>query len=194
MTAPDESPPDGTRPVRTPEPDDLELAWQTMGTAEVSGTVIHAWVAELLTSPYWGVVHYAENVSIKAIFDIAQLHGNAASGHTAPIAAWGAADHAARAAARAIDPMLNAAGLYAVRAAHQSTAPLDTDHGTALDAVTGHALRAHALAAAGTASTRAIELARGAIRSWRYLAVLDNPGDINRASVESALQRILVSA
>ncbi len=30
MTAPRESPPDGTRPVRTPDPDDLELAWQTV--------------------------------------------------------------------------------------------------------------------------------------------------------------------
>src|SRR5882757_2611528 len=32
----------------------LELGWQTVGTAEVPDNVIHAWVAELLTSPAWG--------------------------------------------------------------------------------------------------------------------------------------------
>jgi hypothetical protein len=38
----------------------LDLAWLTVGTAEVPYTVIHAWVAELLTNPTWGVIHYAE--------------------------------------------------------------------------------------------------------------------------------------
>jgi hypothetical protein len=39
-------------------PDDsvlaLDLAWQTVGTADVPDTVVHAWIAELLTSPTWG--------------------------------------------------------------------------------------------------------------------------------------------
>ena len=69
----------------------------------------------------------------------------------APIAAWVGADRAARAAARRIDRAVNAAGLYAVRSACQSTAPVNTDRGTTLDAVTGNALRAHARAAGGIA-------------------------------------------
>ncbi|ETZ97613.1 putative gp51 [Mycobacterium kansasii 824] len=32
----------------------LDLGWQTVGTAGVSRRVVHAWVAELLTSPTWG--------------------------------------------------------------------------------------------------------------------------------------------
>ncbi|MDT5172071.1 MAG: hypothetical protein QOD02_5445, partial [Mycobacterium sp.] len=34
----------------------LELAWQTVGTADVADSVVHAWLAELLTNPVWGVV------------------------------------------------------------------------------------------------------------------------------------------
>ncbi|HYY00590.1 MAG TPA: hypothetical protein VE908_13750, partial [Mycobacterium sp.] len=52
----------------------LDLAWLTVGTAEVPYTVIHAWVAELLTNPTWGVIHYAEGDAAHAISDIAQLH------------------------------------------------------------------------------------------------------------------------
>jgi hypothetical protein len=58
----------------------LELGWQTVGTAEVPDNVIHAWVAELLTSPAWGVDQYADNAAIEAIFDIADLHRALASG------------------------------------------------------------------------------------------------------------------
>ena len=172
----------------------LDLAWLTVGTAEVPHTVIHAWVAELLTNPTWGVVNYVESDAVEAIRDIAQLHRKVASGDAAPIAAWVAADRAAHAAARSINTTLNAAGLYAVRAAYQSMASVDTEQGVSLDAVTGNALRAHALAAGGIASTRATELARHAIYSWRYLAGLDTFDEIDPASVESALQRIWVLA
>lgn len=172
----------------------LELAWQTMGTANVPDTVIHAWVAELLTNLTWGVVRYAENAAAKAISDIAELHRKAASGDMAPIAAWDAADRAAHAAAREINSTLDVAALYAVRAAYQSTAPIGTDRWTTLDAITGNALRAHARATDNPASVRAVELARLAIRSWRYLAGLDNPSDINPAMVEYALQRIWMLA
>jgi hypothetical protein len=65
----------------------LELGWETMGTADVADTVIHAWVAELLASPTWGVVRYVKNAAAKAIFDIAELHREAASGDMPPIAA-----------------------------------------------------------------------------------------------------------
>ena len=78
----------------------LDLGWQTVGTADVSSAVMHAWIAELLANPTWGVVRYAKLTTIKAITDIAQLHRRIASGDMPPIAAWDAADGAARAAAR----------------------------------------------------------------------------------------------
>jgi hypothetical protein len=77
--------------------------------------------------------------------------------------------------------------MYAVRAAYQSTALVDTEHWVTLDAVTGNALCAHALATAGTGADRIVEITRHAIRSWRRLAQLDDPGHIEPASVDNAL-------
>ncbi|HEX4395310.1 MAG TPA: hypothetical protein VH084_27835 [Mycobacterium sp.] len=113
----------------------LELGWKTMGTAEAPDNVIHAWVAELLTSPAWGVVQYADNAAVEAIFDIADLHRALASGAMPDIPAWYSAD----CAARAVCATLAGAGLYAVRAAYQSTALVDTEHCEIVDAVTGNA-------------------------------------------------------
>jgi hypothetical protein len=155
----------------------LELGWQTVGTADVADSVIHAWVAELLTNPTWGAVRYAKITAVKAIIDIAELHRKAASGDMPPIAAWDAAHRAARSAARAISWTSNPAGLYAVRAAYESTAIVDTHHQAALDAVTGNALRAHILASGDTRGNRIVELTRHAIRSWRHLAGLANPSE-----------------
>jgi hypothetical protein len=155
----------------------LELGWQTVGTADVADSVIHLWVAELLTNPSWGVVHFAKITAIKAIVDIAELHRKVARGHTPPIAAWDAADRAARAAARAMIPSSNPAGLFAVRTAYESTAIVGTHQRAALDAVTGNALRAHALASRDATGHRTVEFARHAIRSWRHLAGLDNRTD-----------------
>ena len=160
----------------------LELGWQTVGTAVVADTVVHAWVAELLTSPAWGVVQYADTTAVEAIFDIADLHRTLASG-VPSIAAW----HSADCAARAVSATLAGAEMYAVRAAYQSTALVDTEHWVTLDAVTGNALCAHALATAGTGADRIVEVTRHAIRSWRRLAELDNPGQIDPASVDNAL-------
>ena len=131
----------------------LELGWQTVGTADVSSAIMHAWIAELLANPTWGVVRYAKLTAIKAITDIAQLHRRIASGDMPPIAAWDAADGAARAAARAISPTVNAAGRHALQAAYESTALVDTHHRVALDAVTGCAVRAHAWRAATPGKT-----------------------------------------
>ena len=161
----------------------LELGWQTVGTAIVADTVIHAWVAELLTSPAWGVIQYPNNAAVEAIFDIAELHRALASGEMPPIAAWDSADRAGR----AVSATLAGAGVCAVRAACQSTSLVDTGDWDTLDAVTGYALRAHALATAGTGADRIVEITRHAIRSWRRLAQLDNPGDIKPASVDDAL-------
>src|SRR3984885_1486240 len=66
----------------------LELGWQTVGTAEVPDNVVHAWVAELLTSPSWGVVQYVENAAPEAIFDTADLHGAIASCAVPAIPPW----------------------------------------------------------------------------------------------------------
>jgi len=171
----------------------LELGWQTVGTVDVADTVIHAWVAELLTDPTWGVVRFAKLTAMKSIFDIAELHHNAASGDMPSSLAWNAADRAARAAAGALNPALNPAGLYAIRTAYQSTALVHT-HQATLDAVTGSAVRAHAVAAGGDAATHIVELTRHAIRSWRHLGQLATARDISLSSVDNALPRIAVSA
>jgi hypothetical protein len=179
----------------------VELGQQTVGTAGVDDTVIHAWVAELLASPTWGVVRYAKkaaryakSAADKVILDIAELHRAVAAGDMPPIAAWDAADRAARTACRASKPTVHVAGLYAVRAAYQSTALVGTDRPAMLDAVTGNALRAYTLATGGTEATPIVELTRHAIRAWRSLAGLDTQSDLSRTSVDSARQLIGVSA
>jgi hypothetical protein len=153
----------------------LELAWQTVGTADVADSVVHAWLAELLTNPVWGVVQYAKITAVKAILDIAELHRQAARGEAPAIAVWDAADRAARAAARATSPASNTAGAFALRAAYESTTLVNVRHyQSTLDAAIAVAMRAHTRAAEDTAGTRAVELAGQAIRSWRHLAGLDN--------------------
>ena len=72
----------------------IELAWQTGGTAGVADAVVHAWLAELLTNPVWGVGQYAKLTEVKAILDIAELHRRAARGDMPMIADWDAADRA----------------------------------------------------------------------------------------------------
>jgi hypothetical protein len=163
----------------------LELAWQTVGTADVPDTVTHAWIAELLTSPTWGVLQYAKITAIKAIVDIAELHRAAAAGDMPPIADWDAAGGAAQAVA----PTLNCAGMRAVQAAYESTTFVDNDLVTTLDKVVGPAQNAHALASGDvTRASRVVELTSHAIRSWRHLAGLDNAHDISAAPRDRALQ------
>jgi hypothetical protein len=151
----------------------LDLAWQTVGTADVPDAVVHAWLAELLTNPTWGVIRYAKITAVKAIRDIADLHRAAASGHMPPAAAWSAAERAARALTRTLD----AAGLCAVRAAYESTALVDTRLRVTVEEVAGYAVRAHALAARSAMASRVVELTRHAIRSWRQLARLNGAAD-----------------
>src|SRR5271155_1393428 len=119
----------------------LELAWQTVGTAGVADTVVHAWLAELLTNPVWGVVQYAKITAVKAILDIAELHRRAARGDMPAIAAWDAADRAAL----AVILTSNAAGAFAIRAAYESITLVNVRHyQSTLDAATAFAVRAHA--------------------------------------------------
>ena len=157
----------------------LELAWQTVGTADVADSVVHAWLAELLSNPVWGVVKYAKITAFKAILDIAELHRKAARGDMPSIAAWSAADHAAR----AMSPTPNGAGAFAIRAAYESTTLVNARHYQAtLDVVTAFAVRAHTRAAADTPASGRVELAKQAIRSWRHLAGLDNSGNIVKSA------------
>jgi hypothetical protein len=175
----------------------IELAWQTVGTAGVADTVVHAWLAELLTNPVWGVVQYVKITEVKAILDIAELHRQAARGDMPASAAWDAADRAARAAACAMSPTSNGAGAFAIRAAYESTTLVNVRHyQSTLDAATAFAMRAHARAAANTAASRTVELTRQAIASWRHLAGLDNsPNEAasvnNRREVASQAEFVL---
>jgi hypothetical protein len=162
----------------------LDLGWLTVGTADVADTVIHTWVTKLLISPPWGVVRYAEKVAAEAISDIAELHRTFAPSGSPPIAAW---DGAAR-AARAVSATSEGAERYAVRAAYQSTALVETDDWDTLDAVTGNALKAHRLANGDAGAARILEVTRNAIRSWRRLAGLSVVDNIP-LSVANAVQR-----
>jgi hypothetical protein len=160
----------------------IELGGQTIQTAGVADDVVHGWVAELLSNPVWGVVQYVENAAAAAIFDIAKLHRKLASGEMPPISAWDSADRTAR----AVIATLSGAGIYAVRAAYQATALLNTERSATLDAVTGNALRAHTLATGDNGAARIVELTRHAIRSWRRLSRLDDSGRIYPVSIDSA--------
>ena len=144
----------------------IELAWQAVGTGGVADAVVHAWLAELLTNPVWGVVQYARITEVKAILDIAELHRRAARGDMPAVAAWDAADRAARAAADTMGATSKAAGAFAVRAA------------------------------ADAAASRTLELARHAISSWRHLAGLDDSANVatsvnNRREVTSQAEFVL---
>jgi hypothetical protein len=162
----------------------LDLGWLTVGTVDVADTVIHAWVTKLLTSPPWGVVRYADNAAAEAISDIAELHRKLVPGEMPSIAAW---DSAAR-AARAVSTTPVTAERYAVRAAYQSTALVETDDWDTLDAVTGNALKAHRLANGDNGAARILDVTRQAIRSWRRLAGLSVVSNVP-LSVASAVQR-----
>ena len=151
----------------------LDLGWLTVGTADVADTVMHIWVTKLLISPPWGVVRYAADAAADAITAIAELHRRLVPGDMPPIAEW---DSAAR-AARSVSETSEGAELYAVRAATQSTALVETDDWDTLDAVTGNALRAHRLANAEAGAARILEVTRNAIRSWRRLAGLSVVGN-----------------
>ena len=162
----------------------LDLGWLTVGTADVADTVVHAWVTKLLVSPPWGVVRYARNTAGEAISDIAELHRRLGPGDAPSIAEW---DGAAR-AARAVNTTPVTAERYAVRAAYQSTALVETDDWDTLDAVTGNALKAHRLANGDDGAAPIIEVTRNAIRSWRRLSGLSVVGN-SPVSVTVAAQR-----
>jgi hypothetical protein len=171
----------------------LDLAWQTVGTADVPDTVVHAWVAELLTNPIWGVLQYAKITAHQAILDIAELHRIAASGDMPAIADWDAAGRAAH----AVVATLSGRGMRAVQAAYESTRFVDNDVLTSLDKVVVHAQNAHSLASGdATTASRITGLTGHAISSWRHLAGLEETKtrDIRPAPLagEGEIPRVLV--
>ncbi|WP_197504754.1 hypothetical protein [Mycobacterium sp. 852002-51163_SCH5372311] len=161
----------------------LELAWQTVGTADVAGAVVHAWLAEMLTNPTWGVLKFARITAVKAILDIAELHRAAASGDMPSVAAWDAADRVSR----AINTHPITAGGYALRAAYESTTAAGAVWLTA-DQVALYAMNAYALAAENATSREIVEFTRQAIRSWRELAGLDSTGASTQSPQDRELQ------
>jgi hypothetical protein len=170
-------------------PDDsvlaLDLAWQTVGTADVPETVVHAWIAELLTSPTWGVLKYAKITAHKAILDIAELHRAGASGDMPAVADWDAAGRAAREMAST----LSGAGMRAAQAAAESTAFVDNDLLISLDKVVAHAQNAHGLASGdATAASRMTQLTGHAIGAWRELAGLAQDAVRDMSPVEPELR------
>lgn len=160
----------------------LDLAWQTVGTADVPHAVVHAWLPELLTDADWGLLQYVKITAHQAILDIAGLHRAAATGDMPSIAQW---DRAAR-AARAIATTLSGAGMRAVQAAYESTTFVDNDLLMALDKVVVHAQNAYALTSDhATTASRITELTDHAIRSWRQLADSEKDRVIGPALRES---------
>jgi hypothetical protein len=163
----------------------LDLAWQTVGTADVDDAVVHAWLAEMLTNPTWGVLKYARITAFKAIVDIAELHRAAASGDRPSVAAWDAAESVAR----ALNTEPVAAGGYALRTAYESAVAAGAVWLTA-DQVALYAMNAHALASEGTTAGRIVEFTRHAIRSWRELAGLDSPAEDTPPRPDRELQLV----
>ena len=177
----------------------LELGWQTVGTADVSNVVLHAWVAELLANPTWGVVQYAKLNTITAISDVAALHRAAGTGDKAQQPVWDAADQAAQAAARSVNRASHLAGLWALQTACHAAELIDPRQGRALELVTRDAVRTHGLAAGATRRARIVDLTRHAIGTWRRLAGLDQAGGIAPASIDPetidhALHQMAVAA
>ena len=168
----------------------LDLAWQTVGTADVPDAVVHAWVAELLTNPTWGVLQYAKITTHEAIHYIAALHRLAAAGNMPSIADWDAAGRTAHAVATT----LSGRGTRALHAAYESTRFVDYDVLSALDKVVTHAQNAHALASGdATTAHRITELTGHAISSWRQLAGLDcSVVDVGRWVGEGEIPGVLV--
>ncbi|WDW20026.1 hypothetical protein [Mycobacterium phage LOCARD] len=166
----------------------LDLGWKTVGTAGVSDAVHALWIADMLDSPEWGAVRFADEVGAVAIREIADLHRQAAAGQVpfawaaesaAGYAAWSAA---ARAAARAAES--------AARSAAWSAAPSAAESGAERAAESAARNAAWSAARYAAESGALIEFTRQSITRWRELADLDPATEIDAADINSALARI----
>ena len=164
----------------------LDLAWRTVGTADVPDAVAHAWAAELLTSPTWGVMRYAKITAHKAILDVAERHRAAAAGDMPPVDTWDAAGLEVAAVATT----LSGAGMRAAQAAYESTRFVDNDLLMAMDKVVVHAQNAYGLASGdATTASRIAGLTGHAISAWRRLAGIneEKAREISAATLEAQL-------
>ncbi|QAY04911.1 hypothetical protein SEA_MODRAGONS_58 [Mycobacterium phage Modragons] len=195
----------------------LDLGWQTVGTAGVSDAVYALWIADMLDSPEWGVVRFADEAGAVAIREIADLHRRAAAGEVpfawsaAGSAAWSAARSAARSAAwsaaksaawSAAESAAKSAAESAAWSAAESAAwsAAESAAWSAAKSAAWSAAKSAAGSAAGSAAWSAaksaaksaalIEFTRKSIARWRELADLDPETEIDAADVDSALARI----
>ena len=150
----------------------LDLGWRTVGTADVPDAVIHAWMAEVLANPEWGVIRYAEADGVEAIRQIADMHRKVAAGEME--SAWSAAESAAWSAAWSTD-----------RLAAESAA-----ESAAWSAARSAAWSAAWSGAQAANSAALVEFTDRAITCWRNLAVLDTPVDLSGRDVDYTLERI----
>ncbi|AIK69162.1 hypothetical protein PBI_HADES_55 [Mycobacterium phage Hades] len=178
----------------------LDLGWKTVGTAGVSDAVHALWIADMLDSPEWGAVRFADEVGAVAIREIADLHRQAAAGQVpfawaarsaarsgAESAAWSAARSAARYAAEsAAESAARSAARYAAESGAESGAE------SAAWSAAWSAAESGAESAAWSAAWSAalIEFTRQSITRWRELADLDPETEIDAADINSALARI----
>ncbi|AIM40447.1 hypothetical protein PBI_ESTAVE1_57 [Mycobacterium phage Estave1] len=173
----------------------LDLGWQTVGTAGVSDAIHALWIADMLDSPEWGVVRFADEAGAVAIREIADLHRRSAAGEVpfawaSRTAAWSAARTAAWSAS------WSAARSAAESAARSAAWSATGDAETAAETAAGSAAETASWSAAGSAAESAaesdalIEFTRQAIARWRELADLDPETEIDAADINSALARI----
>lgn len=182
----------------------IELGWMTVGTADVPGSVLWRWLADLLVDREMGVVKYARPNGVAPIRRVAQLCIRESQGDSVPRAAWVNATFAVAAAAAytaaaavavgvATAAVAAVADLAAARAAFAAAAAAAGVAADAAAAAANPAGSADAVAAAdAAAATAQITFTRWAIQHWRDLAGLDEvQPDI--AAVNAALTEISAS-
>ncbi|WP_277834774.1 hypothetical protein [Speluncibacter jeojiensis] len=163
----------------------LDLGWRTVGTAGVSDSVIHEWMAEMLTSPVWGAIRAADKDGAVVIERIAEMHRKVAKGEME--SAWSAARSAAGSAAwSAAESAAESAAWSAAWSAAESAAW--SAAWSAAESAAESAARSAAWSAAESAAESAalIEFTNHAIDAWRRISGLDEkPVDTN--AVDTAL-------
>lgn len=161
----------------------LDLGWQTVGTGDAPTFVLHAWIAEVLTNPDWGVIRYANEHGRDAIEMVAFLHRQEANGEAVDSIEHLTARTMARSAA-------GKALTFSHFSAHQAAA--SAIYEAAHQGVITFASYAADAAAysEGYSSDRRTEFARNAIAAWRRLQGLDDVAQVDHEATDRALAAI----
>ena len=157
----------------------LDLGFATMGTADAPQSSLHAWYAELLDSPEWGVSRFATDKTLPSITAVADLMRKSAGGGSVSGTEW-------------ITARKNVAAADADAAAAAYAAAVAAVAVAFADAAAAYAAAADAYAA-GAADAARVEHARQAISAWRRLAKLDEVS-VDVKEVDSALAKMSVKA